>query len=402
MNVVKIMDVAKLNINKDAVTDKAEGNFTEQFDKAVHDVSKKSHSVHKKQKDIAAETSGESAHVQTLGCETNQKEEIANDALALAAMPVEVVVLQNERMSESTEVLSNQGIAVSAVELTEKMDASKLQSTTLDIAPMPDVDAVNTDRNLVKQTNASKQTVIVEAQDQETAEFVSQTLKETNTILKQQSNGLDMSVQRDVGVAMIHGEQVDQEADFTDEKQEKEPYTKPMTATVSKDGAVEFKQNVQPPLKPEAVQQDKSMLPRIVNQVKTNISADKTEFYVQLKPEHLGGLSILLASEERGLIAKLVTGNKEVQTMIQNDMLAMQEALREKGIQVVHMEVIYDQMATATNKDNFSQGHSWANESQTSVHGRTQDRMDQSTLIYDDMTVYEVLAEQGGSVEFSA
>ncbi len=182
-------------------------------------------------------------------------------------------------------------------------------------------------------------------------------------------------------------------------------HTQPMTAAIAQDGKVDFKASMQE-LRPEQqFQLRQSVQTQIVDQVRSLVTKERTEFYLQLKPEHLGGLSIMLASGEKGLIAKLVTGSKDVHMMIQNDAAQIQESLRERGINVVQMEVVYDQMASATGKqDTNNTGQGYGSNGSGGSQGRLpEDAIEGVITPYSsELSNYEVLAEQGGSVEFSA
>lgn len=178
----------------------------------------------------------------------------------------------------------------------------------------------------------------------------------------------------------------------------------PMTATIAQDGKVDFKASMQELQPEQQFQLRQNVQTQIVDQVRSLVTKEKTEFYLQLKPEHLGGLSIMLAAGEKGLVAKLVTGSKDVHAMIQNDAAQIQESLRERGINVVQMEVVYDQMASATGKQDTNNGQGWESNGSGGSQGRLpEDAIEGTTMPYSgELSNYEVLAEQGGSVEFSA
>lgn len=145
---------------------------------------------------------------------------------------------------------------------------------------------------------------------------------------------------------------------------------------------------------------------QILEQVSSMISDNKQEFTLQLKPYHLGGLTITLVQDQNGVTAKLVTASKDAHMLIQSEMATMQEVLRDKGIHVVEMEVIYDQMANTTGKGESDTGYNPQNGANAQHRGGSQGRLNLNTedtaWMYEEMTGIEVLAEQGGSVEFSA
>lgn len=173
------------------------------------------------------------------------------------------------------------------------------------------------------------------------------------------------------------------------------------TAVISEDGRIQFQESRAEPAPLQQTQQKDSVLSQIVERVRTHVGKEKSEFFLQLKPEHLGGLSIMLSADDKGVVAKLTTANQDVQYMLQSDMNQLQAALREKGIHVVHMEVIYDQTANSTAKDNGGNDQRWGGNTGNS-HGRVPENVESAAAFYDDMSYYDMLAEQGGSVEFSA
>jgi flagellar hook-length control protein FliK len=142
-----------------------------------------------------------------------------------------------------------------------------------------------------------------------------------------------------------------------------------------------------------------SMFSEIVSRVQAAAQEGKSELFVQLKPEHLGGLSISLSMGEDGLIAKIVTGQQAVHNMLSGELAGLQEALREGGIDVAHMEVAYD---AGPGTENPSGGRrDWTLRPETGAFGdglKPEEALD----FYYTLSSYEVLAEQGGSVEFSA
>ncbi len=243
--------------------------------------------------------------------------------------------------------------------------------------------------------------------------FVKQVLEEVDTAVKgnaaeENAKQAEARLNNDVRVSgkddSSNAGNSDKDADAGNEKQQ------PAAASLT---------NMQAEAKPELkfgaaqVQQADGDIPpqeasgvrtQIISQVKTMVGEQKSEFVLQLKPHHLGGLSIMLAADEKGIVAKLVTASKDAHNLIQSEMTSMQEMLRAKVINVVLMEVIYDQMANSTGRESFNeQGHGWEHTHHGS-HGRRPEIVDleSAMLTYDDLSTYDILAEQGGSVEFSA
>ncbi|MGI6152224.1 MAG: flagellar hook-length control protein FliK [Christensenellaceae bacterium] len=264
-------------------------------------------------------------------------------------------------------------------------------------------------------TAKKTETVKTDGKLTEPAQFAERVLQEADAALKQQETakaGITENVAEQTEStskpieAMSDKGDAEEETGGKSQSGAKDQGITPMTAQISSEGKVEFKTSVQNQMEPLPDAEFKqNVQSQLLEQVKSIVTKDKTEFYIQLKPEHLGGLSIMLAAEEGGLVAKLMTANKNVHGIIQADQTQMLEALREKGINVVQMEVIYDQMGNSTRKEDANDSQQWENRSAIQVkgiHGGIQDIPEEMTMVYDSLTNYDVLAEQGGSVEFSA
>lgn len=159
----------------------------------------------------------------------------------------------------------------------------------------------------------------------------------------------------------------------------------------------EFQQTVQTREQP-AVRQ--TVMTTIIDTISTAFGKKTTEMVVQLKPEHLGGLSISLSMGESGLVAKMVTGEQSVHNMIHGEIGMLQEALREKGILVVHMEVSYGQTTNTSTSNQGGNGGYWTTPSYTGNQA-AYDTEEPVNYFY-NLSSYDLLTEQGGSVEFSA
>ena len=86
----------------------------------------------------------------------------------------------------------------------------------------------------------------------------------------------------------------------------------------------------------------------LLEQVQSAVSTGKQELVVQLKPESLGGLVIHLSMTEDGLKAQVRTSSESVQNLVNGQLYQLEDALRARDIQVVQMDVIYDQNAAGS------------------------------------------------------
>ena len=79
---------------------------------------------------------------------------------------------------------------------------------------------------------------------------------------------------------------------------------------------------------------------QIVEQVKTAVDTQKSRLHIQLKPDVLGGMVIELSMGSDGLRAQLLTQNKQTAMAVSDQLTQLADTLRDKGIQVVSMEVV--------------------------------------------------------------
>ncbi len=163
---------------------------------------------------------------------------------------------------------------------------------------------------------------------------------------------------------------------------------------------VQFKLE-QPSTEQEAkvVQIKETLFSKIIEQIGTSVTNEKTELYLQLKPAHLGGLAISLTMTEKGLEAKLYSSNQDVQNMLAQDMQALQQTLRDKGINVVSMEVIYDQMAnTAGHQQSQREQGQWEE-----GNGNSSTKSEPITVdLTEEIAGYPELFSEDSSVEYTA
>ncbi len=394
---------------------KADEGFSAELDKASGQTEEPKDvvSTEPKTEDVKDVENVEDSVPDEVVAETPETEEPKADSQAEA---VEIPVLAIPVILTDNDVAppeSNPSIGAISQEPTPEQNGSVVNMVENEIpqpeAKQPAVEATTKNQIgvVAEQSEETQTTVAKEAEP-----FAKLVMEEADKLLKQQqdvkTNPADAEIvkpQETKVAAQQEAPQADagnggkSEQQKTDEKPVIQTQN-PMTATISQDGKVEFREsNIQP--MPQQIEQKESVFAKLIEQVQSTVTKEKTEFFLQLKPEHLGGLSILLSAEEKGIAAKLMTSSKDVQAIIQSDMSAMQEALREKGINVVQMEVIYDQMASSTSKGDTGNGQQWRG-STGNNHGGVPESIENATALYDNLSYYDVLAEQGGSVEFSA
>lgn len=93
----------------------------------------------------------------------------------------------------------------------------------------------------------------------------------------------------------------------------------------------------------------------LLEQVQSAVSEGKSELFIKFRPDVLGGLQIQLAMTEEGLRAQIRTTDAAIRGMLGAEMGQLTEALRARGVEVVEMDVYYEQsMANNTYLDQRS------------------------------------------------
>ncbi|MDR0949052.1 MAG: flagellar hook-length control protein FliK [Lachnospiraceae bacterium] len=78
---------------------------------------------------------------------------------------------------------------------------------------------------------------------------------------------------------------------------------------------------------------------QIVEYVKGNVTAESSSVEMQLNPENLGTLRIILATKDGALTAQFFTQNEAVKNALETQMIRLMESFEEQGISVTEVEV---------------------------------------------------------------
>ena len=76
--------------------------------------------------------------------------------------------------------------------------------------------------------------------------------------------------------------------------------------------------------------------------MQTSITNGNNSLFIKLKPDFLGGIAIKLAMSEGGVVAKIVTTSERTQNMLASQLTNLESTLKDKGIDVARMEVLYN------------------------------------------------------------
>ena len=97
---------------------------------------------------------------------------------------------------------------------------------------------------------------------------------------------------------------------------------------------------VQAPEMTQAPREDFNVPAQIVEQARMIRTASNTEMVINLKPEHLGQLTLRVSVSTSGAVtASFYTDNAQVRAIIENTMIQLKQELNEQGIKVDNVEV---------------------------------------------------------------
>ena len=97
---------------------------------------------------------------------------------------------------------------------------------------------------------------------------------------------------------------------------------------------------VQAPEMTQAPREDFNVPAQIVEQARMIRTAGNTEMVINLKPEHLGQLTLRVSVSTNGAVtASFYTDNAQVRAIIENTMVQLKQELNEQGIKVDNVEV---------------------------------------------------------------
>lgn len=79
----------------------------------------------------------------------------------------------------------------------------------------------------------------------------------------------------------------------------------------------------------------------IVKKISVCVKEDQQELEVELKPEHLGKLSIKLVMDGDGLKAQIKAGDAQIKGILQEELNYLQNLLKDKGVNIDRIDITY-------------------------------------------------------------
>lgn len=145
---------------------------------------------------------------------------------------------------------------------------------------------------------------------------------------------------------------------------------------------------------------------QLQNQIKVSANIDTTAMEFQLNPEHLGKLTIHLASKEGIITAQITTQNLAIKEVLESQIIQLRENMTNQGLKVDAVEVTIESHEF---ERNLEEGNSNKNQEQFEQQGKNSRRQfnynDLDSL--EDLSAEEALVAQmmignGNSINYTA
>ena len=147
---------------------------------------------------------------------------------------------------------------------------------------------------------------------------------------------------------------------------------------------------------------------QLIDSIKVNINGQTSEMELQLSPESLGKVNLLVESRNGIITAQLTAQNEAVKSIIENQLVLLKENFQEQGLKVEAVEVMVESHGFEAGKnlegrsnDNSSEG------GRKSTRHLTLEEIDarlseQDSISEEDMLAVEMMRATGGSVDYTA
>jgi flagellar hook-length control protein FliK len=93
------------------------------------------------------------------------------------------------------------------------------------------------------------------------------------------------------------------------------------------------------------------VLNQVIEQAKVTLGHDKSEMVIDLKPDHLGKLSLKVVTEQGIVAAKFMAENQQVKEVLESNMQLLKDSLQKQGISIDGVSV----QVGNQNKNSFQQ-----------------------------------------------
>lgn len=172
-----------------------------------------------------------------------------------------------------------------------------------------------------------------------------------------------------------------------------------------------FNEAVNEAARPQHTAADPSdVINQITEYMKVNVKADTTSMEIQLHPASLGTVKVMIEqAQDGGVSAKFTASTEEAKTVLQTQLMQLQQKLDEQGIKVNAVEVAVDAHAFEQNLEKGNQENASEQEEKRQSKIRRinlgdPDLLQEGTLELDEETrlAAEMMAANGQTVDYTA
>ncbi|WP_455714411.1 flagellar hook-length control protein FliK [Anaerosporobacter sp.] len=307
----------------------------------------------------------------------------------LAQVFVEANGLTDKAQMLTSQLLSDQFSQL--VEQVGQVDLEALGLTTEDVAAY--IENLNLNNNNAESFNVAEE-VITAVEKTEPEEGNADNLKTLNDESSAENNEIKVDVQKYT---------TDDDANFSDSHQQKQDTSvenanlNTILNNVSKVSTVESFGNelVQ-------VQQVRDIVNQVVEQIKVVIKPEQTSMEMNLNPESLGKVNLLVAQKDGALTAQFTVQNEVAKEALESQMQILKENFNTQGLKVDAVEVTISNLPFS--QDNMSEG---SKEQYKSSGKKKNINLADLDIIEEDLSAEEAMKidmmhKSGNSVDYSA
>lgn len=142
---------------------------------------------------------------------------------------------------------------------------------------------------------------------------------------------------------------------------------------------------------------------QITEYLEVNVKADTTELMLQLNPESLGTLQIHISAKEGIMTAQIAAQNEAVKSIIEGQLIQLQNNFEQQNIKVEAIEVSVQTNAFNENLDNSERDNAQENEKKNQTRKLNLNLLDAGEEMTEvEQILASMMAANGNSIDFTA
>lgn len=152
----------------------------------------------------------------------------------------------------------------------------------------------------------------------------------------------------------------------------------------------------------QKVETMRSIVEQVVKQIKVEIKPGAASMELQLNPENLGKINLVVASRDGQLTATITTQNEMAKEALQGQLQILRESLESQGLKVDAVEVTVSEFAFHSNEGNHaSEDEKPSKNQRRKIDLSSFDETAESSS-EEDILAAKILKDNGGSVDYTA